>query len=827
MIQRWHGVLTLFCSLALFGVSACSDDAYTKKRFDFAVPDIGPDLGLPDGEVKEDSTTKCGAKLKVQGPACVPVLHDCKDQVPVPGGGCVTVGVTECPGGIKGPPDWKCKPIGPPASQCAPGWIASPGGWCEPVLPTSTCAKGSMEVIGKTSCQTIGSCGTGTYGEIQTSNATIFVDQAYTGALSDGSATQPFVSIGEALQAASPGAQIAIAAGDYQEDLVIDKQVVVEGRCPQMVKITGQGINSTAVVEVANVDVVLRGLTVSGPKGGIQVTQGKAAVEVVVVEGCGRTGISAFSGAAVLVKGSLVADNAVHGVHINGSTAVLEGSVVRDTRADVTDKKLGNGVYASVGQLASIVTMRDCVISHNRDAGVKIVQSLGVLERTVVRDTQPRDSDSLGGRGIEVDRGTISMDRCVLAKNHYGGLRLWDAAAALNRTIVRDTLPRASDKMRGYGIFAIGQNYGQPATLTLRNSAVVNNRGYGIGGSDADVVLERTVVKETQPLEKDKTIGFGVYAREIQGPSNLTVRDCVVSDNHTSGVYVLGGNATVERSILKATQPQASDQKAGNGILAEPYSITNFPTLTIRDSLVVGNRTAGIAVFDGTANVIRTVVKDTLPQAANKKLGNGIGAVSTELDRSSTLVVQDVLVEGNTTAGVSLIGAYGILERVAVRSVNKPSGEDLGFGVIAIMGKKPSTLTLSDCQVTGIHGVGIAVASSSAMVERSVVNETTADKAGDGSGDGIWVGPTDKDETASLGLQNSVVDGSGRAGLVFSDAEGSVHRCVFRNGEYAIVKEGDADPAIGADNVYESNTLGDEVFSDQGLKAPPIPTVQQ
>jgi hypothetical protein len=334
------------------------------------------------------------------------------------------------------------------------------------------------------------------------------------------------------------------------------------------------------------------------------------------------------------------------------------------------------------------------------------------------------------------------------------------------------------------------------------------------------------VIEKTQPLEKDMTIGFGLFSREIQGPSTLTVRDCVVSNNHTVGAYLLGGNATVERSVIKETQAQASDQRGGNGILAEPYSLTNSPTLTVRDSLVADNRTTGIAVFDGTATVVRTVVKNTHPQLANNKLGNGIGAVATELDRSSTLIVQDTLLEGNTTAGVGLVGAYGILERVAVRGVDKPPGDELGFGVIVIRGQKPSTLTLSDCQVTGIHGVGIVVASSSAVVERTTVSKTTAEKAGDGSGDGIWVGPTDENGTASLGLQDSLVESSGRAGLVFSNASGSVHRCIFRNGEYAIVEEAGADPSIGEDNVYESNTLGDEVIADQGLKAPPIPTVQ-
>jgi hypothetical protein len=84
------------------------------------------------GETKQGDdggAGQCPKGLKAVGRACAPVFDSCKDdEVPLLGGGCKKVGVEECSGGIKGPPDWKCKPIGVPAT-CTSGWQRHSGGY--------------------------------------------------------------------------------------------------------------------------------------------------------------------------------------------------------------------------------------------------------------------------------------------------------------------------------------------------------------------------------------------------------------------------------------------------------------------------------------------------------------------------------------------------------------------------------------------------------------------------------------------------------------------------------------------------------------------------
>jgi len=154
--------------------------------------EIAPDSGAPN---------HCPAGLKPAGAACIPDFDTCQaDEVPLAGGGCKRVGVRECPGGLAGPPDWTCKPIGPP-KPCLKGWIPVKGGWCEPVLPAASCATGEMEVLGQSACRPVGDCGSGTWGNIITTASTIHVDKNHTGTGGQGTKTEPYKTIAEAILA--------------------------------------------------------------------------------------------------------------------------------------------------------------------------------------------------------------------------------------------------------------------------------------------------------------------------------------------------------------------------------------------------------------------------------------------------------------------------------------------------------------------------------------------------------------------------------------------------------------------------------------------------
>src|SRR5262249_30401199 len=91
-------------------------------------------------------------------------------------------------------------------------------------------------------CHEVMPCGSGTWGDIPVEASTQFVDNTYAGGDSDGTMAKPWTTINDAIAQAESGAIVAVAAGTYPEDVLINsKPVRLWGLCPAMVEIAGAG----------------------------------------------------------------------------------------------------------------------------------------------------------------------------------------------------------------------------------------------------------------------------------------------------------------------------------------------------------------------------------------------------------------------------------------------------------------------------------------------------------------------------------------------------------------------------------------------------------
>ncbi|MFC1482614.1 hypothetical protein ACFL51_02290, partial [Myxococcota bacterium] len=173
-----------------------------------------------DSSSNSNNNAQCEDGFRPEGPACVPIFDDCPGaaEIPVLGGGCQPVGVTECASGFESDGEGGCEPIlpsepCPPGTMemightecqpvgvidCGDGFVSDGEGGCDAILPTEPCPYGYMEIIGYEECQPIGDCGTGTWGNIQIDATTVFVDATADATGADGSQTTPFVTIQEA-----------------------------------------------------------------------------------------------------------------------------------------------------------------------------------------------------------------------------------------------------------------------------------------------------------------------------------------------------------------------------------------------------------------------------------------------------------------------------------------------------------------------------------------------------------------------------------------------------------------------------------------------------
>jgi len=242
-----------------------------------------------------------------------------------------------------------------------------------------------MEKIGYATCQSLGDCGSGTWGNIKTTASTVYVDQSHAGAGGKGTKAEPFKTIGEALKQATAGDHIAVAAGTYYERVIIQRKITLEGRCAQMVTI--KTVLAKPAVEMkswANGSVI-RGLTITGAGLGLWLDGVSTTVEQVVVQGCQDGGIDVESGGTLTLRDSLVADNLTVGIFIYSSIvsskATLERTVVRDTLKD------GNGKYgdAIVGSTKATLDVKDTMVERSARAGFLFVDSGGSVHRSLIR----------------------------------------------------------------------------------------------------------------------------------------------------------------------------------------------------------------------------------------------------------------------------------------------------------------------------------------------------------------------------------------------------------------------------------------------------------
>ena len=728
------------------GDSASSDDA-------------GADRGVP--------LARCPAGMQARGPACVPVFDYCKaGEVALSGGG--------------------CKRVGAPGT-CLESWTLVKEGWCEPVLPAGLCPKGSMAVIGEATCQPILDCGSGKYGNIKLTAKTIHVDRSYSRADSDGSIAKPYQSIDDALSAAPSGAHVAVAAGEYLEDLTINRPVTLEGRCPRMVTVKGYKTDHEATIRVTASGAVIRGLTVTGSHTGIELASAtKVLVERCAVRDNAKIGLAAVFKSEGTVRYSLLEGNHLTGVGAGSrSTVTVDHCDVRNTREklDGNKKYLAHGLFADDD---SWLTVMDSVISDNGpEAGIHFHDSKGRILRSVIgknRD-RPRETE-VSSAGVRVQEGS---------------------------------------------------------EVVIQDSLIADNRQFGILALESTLTVERSVIRGTRPRTVDKKDGHGILLRAMQGqPGKLALTDSTISDNSSKGVFLLGGLATLKRVLIRKTgsargnNPMPHGLSTAGGTETIPMARLHLDTCLLEDNTFVGMMLgSGSDVVVSRSTIRSSRVRSWISSVENK-YGGGIwvqewtGPRKKEYKMAALAKILDSLFEKIEGPGLTvLFGGTASVERSLIRDTSALEGLAMPAVLVQSSETYPEepapVLSMKDSAVKNTPGVGVQVRGAKANLKRCVVEHTRA-IYGAYYGDGISIEKTEQ-RNANLDLTSCLVKDSARAGLIFFGSTGKVCRSTFQNNKYAIDLEKGASPVICGDNRYVDNER-DVVFG-LGLKSAPVPWIPE
>ncbi|MBW2526652.1 MAG: DUF1565 domain-containing protein [Deltaproteobacteria bacterium] len=470
---------------------------------------------------------------------------------------------------------------GIPPERCGEGFEPDGAMRCEPVLPAAACGPGEMAIPGETACREVAPCGAGPFGDIPVEPSSQHVDAAYSGGASDGSESAPWTTIGEAIIAAEDGAVVAIAAGSYAEDVIVEgKSVSLWGVCPTEVEIVGSDAQLAAVVIRTGADgTELHGLAVTGAAGGVRVEgSSQVLLDQLWIHDTADRGVTLQSeGAPVqaVVSNTLIDGATVLGVQVAGADLELDRCAVRSTR-EQNPGGLGQAVAVQrhpMSGMASTATIRSSLFEQNRTSALMISGSAAAVEASVLRDTQPSQLSARDGVGLiaqadDTARAELTLVSSVVESSYARGVALIGADATVEATLVRDTLPQQWDSRSGEGI-AIQNDGSERAEVTVADCVVERSRQSGILVRSSVADIRSTIVRQTAPREEDDAFGRGIaVVRESpEAPvADATVEACRIEDNFTFGIYAADATVAVTGTFIATTKVQASNGQYGDGI---------------------------------------------------------------------------------------------------------------------------------------------------------------------------------------------------------------------------------------------------------------------
>jgi hypothetical protein len=620
-----------------------------------------------------------------------------------------------CPPGTT-PTPTECVPAGIPPESCGQGFVAQ-ADWCEPTLPRAPCSDGTMALPGETRCRPLVECGQSPWGDIAVGNDTEYVDQTFAGT-SDGSATAPWTTIQAGIDAATPGAVVAIAAGSYAEDLTIDKAVSVFGRCPQMVEIVGQSaIAAIDITSPASTGAGVGRLAVRGPNNGFLVRGGSdIEIDRVWIHDTGGRGLSfehAGSGTSATLSASLLERASDPGVIALGATLAVRDTVIRDGVPSQLEGRAIGLVAARFQAIRARLSLEHSVISRAKRAGVLVQASDATVFDSVVRDIDP-DTAMLFGHGIEIhgdpstlEASVVEVRSSVIEGAHNMAVLINGAEVTFDGTLVRDILPEPGTGKAGEGIIVQAAATGLRGHTSIVRSVVERTHATGVFVIGADVTLEGSIVRDVQPGIAGGQSGLGIGLGAQNHPNlperaNVVVKNSRLDRNVGQSLRSQGSDISIEGLAIADTLPKVPEQTAGHGLVVVPGATGQPSTAVVTASLVERCHETGIGVSDATAHIENVLVRDMLPRESDKIRGYGIDVQRVNGTASGTL--RDVVIEN--VVGVGLMARDAPLDAERVRIIGVAAQPDglYGDGMCVALGSG----IVRDSYIEGAARVGFA-----------------------------------------------------------------------------------------------------------------------
>lgn len=595
-------------------------------------------------------------------------------------------------------------------------------------------------------------CGTSIWGDYELGSGAVFVEA---GASGDGTADNPFGSIGGALESGATKVQLAGQAGGtiYPEWLEFKHgdDVAIAGRCADLVTLNASGSDRGPGIYLKN-DAVLSisGLTVTGgDAGGIQVMGASLDLTnvwvtanrewgLVVAESGGRLTMNGgavsdtiakpgginlgldleFGGVAVL-EGVEIARNPGIGVQVlgEGSSLTLRASSVIDT---IPSDNPGTGL--SVWDGATLEIEDGSLVDGNSGVGIGISSttpddpaSLVSIRDSRIAGTLPSVAQGVAqAAGLQLNgNGEVELTRVAFDGNPAGVT----AQGVDRQGNPYSTCSIATRQCTFAGMVVLpdlgSATLSEPSALSAAGGASVVDEESTITGGFAeglsaheggDIQASRTLISGLTPLPGYRSVGaFG------SDGGSLGLDGVVIRDFAGTGVHVQDGATLTALNLLVEDIGTPADSTAvGRGIQSSTASVTAVGT-TIRR--IEGQ---GFLQWEGDADLTDTSISG-VTSGDSPYGGIAVLAEAWEGDGETHLSMKGGEILESDHVGILLIGP-GVVGEVSDISIRggafaatvathaTPAGVEVIAGAVG---------TLANVVITDQPGTGILVAGAS------------------------------------------------------------------------------------------------------------------
>lgn len=294
--------------------------------------------------------------------------------------------------------------------------------------------------------------------------------------------------------------------------------------------------------------------------------------------------------------------------------------------------------------------------------------------------------------------------------------------------------------------------------------------------SAARVQARSLVVRDIGGIGRDRFTGFGI---SVDAGGRLTLERALVARNQEAGigVFLEGSELTASDVRITGTRGVTGTRVGGVGLRVELGA-----EVALDRALIDGNRYAGILLLGPDARLVGKgiIVRDTLPQEADDRLGYGLS-----VDEGGAVELNGTLMEGNHGVGLSMDdGSTGALTDVVIRDTESELASGEGGRGVNVTGGSRATLQRVILENNREVGLFASDAETEVTATDLVIRRTRGRKRDDAGGAGV-----NGQEDARLVLRRTLLERNALWDL------SSVDRATLV-AEDLVARDGQGDPSV-------------------------------